>query len=211
MRIKTVTGRPNEVNLMDVRIKGTNFSASKGKKNGGNGPVWDQYNDGKKRKFAIFLTEEEAQFFAEKGCKVIFLEAKEKLDRNTGAPTGEFFDPQWFIILELYYDNKQKPILPFPSGGYWNTFEFGPRVVQIEENYPHDGVNTVTDLWADTVDSLDSRRIQAMDIKIKFAFPKPGSMAKWTKIYVDGLKVWCEVDEFWRDAGFEGLPPEFDD
>jgi hypothetical protein len=208
MRIKESKSR-NEIILQDVKIKGTNFSAAKGRSSGGNGPGWDQYNDGTKRTLAIDLTEEEAKFFTDKGCKVIFLEAKEKMDRNTGNPTGEFFDPQWFLILELYYKNKQKPIIPFPETGYWNTFEFGPRVVQIEEDYPEEGMITRTDLWEDTVDALDKRRITMMDIQVHLGYPKAGSRAKWTKVWVDGLKVWTEVDDFWRD--FKGLPPEYDE
>ena len=209
MRIKTITGRKNEYQLIDVKLKGTNFSAVKGRKYGGNGPGWDQFNDGKKHCFAIDLTEEEAMWFSDNGCRVIFLDRREKLDRNTGAPTGEFFDPQWFLILEMYYENKQKPILPFPEGYYWNTWDYGPRVVQIEEDYPEEGMITTTDLWADTIDCLDKRRILAMDVKIRLAPPKPDTNAKWTKVWVDGVKVWTDVDDFWRN--FKGLPPELDE
>lgn len=184
MEIKTGTRR-NTLTLTDVTLEGKNFG-------GNTGLWWDKFNDGTRRKIAIRLTKEEADWFAQQGGKVRVMEANEK-----------FPEPKYFIEVNISYRNK-KPPLP---GQAWNVFENGPRIVMVIPG----GKNT--ELTEDTVANLDRCYITKIDMEVNCG---PARLKDGTVIQRNGVpgitlyadRIFATVKRNELDARYEDIPAE---
>lgn len=181
----TINERTHTVTMLDCELEGKNFSGS-------TGLWWDKFNDGTKRKVAIKLTEEEANWFAQQGAKVRVMEANEK-----------YPEPKYFIEVLLGYKGKKPP----QPGQPWNTFENGPRVVMVVPG----GKNT--DLTEETVGNLDRAYIVQFDMELRMAPAKLRDGSRVMRGDIPGVTLYAErifatVERNELEARYEGLTME---
>lgn len=181
----TVNERTHTVTMLDCELEGKNFSGS-------TGLWWDKFNDGTKRKVAIKLTEEEANWFAAQGAKVRCMEPNEK-----------YPEPKFFIEVLIGYKGKKAP----EPGQPWNTFENGPRVVMVVPG----GKNT--DLTEQTVGNLDRAYIVQFDMELRMAPAKLKDGSRVMRGDIPGVTLYAErifatVERNELEARYEGLTME---
>lgn len=181
----TPNERRNTLTLLDCELEGKNFSGS-------TGLWWDKFNDGTKRKVAIKLTEEEANWFASQGAKVRVMEPNEK-----------YPDPKFFIEVNISYKGKHAPA----PGQAWNTYEHGPRIVMVVPG------GTNRDLTEETVGNLDRSYITKIDMEINLGQAKLRDGSRVMRNGVPGITLYAErifatVERNELEARYEDIPAE---
>lgn len=181
----TTSERRNTLTLLDCELEGKNFSGS-------TGLWWDKFNDGTKRKIAVKLTEEEANWFAAQGAKVRVMEPNEK-----------YPDPKFFVEVNISYRGKTPPA----PGQPWNTFEHGPRIVMVVPG----GQNR--DLTEETVGNLDRSYITKVDMEINMGQAKLRDGSRVMRNGIPGVTLYAErifatVERNELEARYEDIPAE---